>query len=143
MLDPMPESIPDFDLYVALGVAPGADPETIRAAHREAVRRAHPDVVANGDTSDEEAKRLNVARDWLIDPARRARYDEARGLCTWASDAGTLPSTESAPAGQESGLETGPGRREAGGCLEIAWWLLLIAVGALIFVILLVIVADL
>ncbi|MET1231546.1 MAG: DnaJ domain-containing protein [Candidatus Limnocylindrales bacterium] len=140
----MPESIPDFDLYAELGVAPDADPDAIRSAHREAVRSAHPDVLAGEDADEDLAKRLNVARDWLTDPARRARYDEARGLGTWATEAGAVKgAVDDAPASAASGLVTGPNRRDAVGCLELGWWLLLIATGALIFAVLLVIVADL
>jgi len=140
----MPESIPEFDLYAELGVSPDADPDTIRAAHREAVRQAHPDVLADQDAGDDSAKRLNVARDWLTDPTRRARYDEARGLGTWATEAGAvMGAADDAATSAESGIATGPDRRDAIGCLELGWWLLLIAAGALIFAILLVIVADL
>jgi curved DNA-binding protein CbpA len=138
----MPESIPDFDLYAALGVAPGADAEAIRAAHREAVRRAHPDVVLDGDAGDEAAKRLNVARDWLIDPARRARYDESRGLQSWAIEAGAAVGGPSAAPSPESGIATGLGRRDAIGCLELGGWLLLIVAAGLILATLLLIVAD-
>jgi curved DNA-binding protein CbpA len=139
----MPESIPDFDLYAALGVAPDAGADAIRAAHREAVRHAHPDVTRNGDADDGLAKRLNVARDWLTDPARRARYDESLGLGAWATDAGSIPGSDMASTTADSGVTAGLDRRDAFGCLELGWWLLLIAAGALIFVILLVIVADL
>ena len=139
----MPESIPDFDLYAALGVAPGADAETIRAAHRDAVRRAHPDVVLGSEAGDDEAKRLNVARDWLIDPARRARYDESRGLQSWATEAGAAVGGQSPPPSPESGLATGLGRRDAIGCLELGGWLLLIVAAGLILATLLLIAADL
>lgn len=138
----MPESIPDFDLYAALGVAPDADDAAVRAAHREAVRRAHPDVMPGGDADDEVAKRLNVARDWLIDPGRRARYDEARGRRPVAEDAGTARVGETAATSAEDGLATGFQRRDAIGLLETGWWLLLIVAAALVFATLLVIVAD-
>ena len=110
----MPESIPDFDLYAELGVAPDADADAIRAAHREAVRQAHPDVRADGNVNDDQAKRLNVARDWLTDPTRRARYDEARGLGTWArKEARSRARQTDAATSAESGIshETGPARR--------------------------------
>ena len=138
----MPESIPDFDLYAELGVAPDADADAIRAAHREAVRQAHPDVRI-GEGEDDEAKRLNVARDWLTDPGRRARYDESRGLGSWMTDDGAADgSTTWASPSAETGTSARPGRRDAHALLEVGWWLLLIAAAALIFVILLVIVAD-
>lgn len=138
----MPESIPDFDLYAELGVAPDADADAIRTAHREAVRQVHPDVRVDDD-EDDEAKRLNVARDWLTDPVRRARYDESRGLGTWDTDGGAIDgSTDWASPSAETGISARPGRRDAHALLEVGWWLLLIAAASLIFVILLVIVAD-
>ena len=139
----MPESIPDFDLYAELGVAPDADAVAIRAAHRDAVRRVHPDLSALDDADGDPAKRLNVARDWLTDPARRARYDESRGLGAWDSDDGAVdgPAVWATPSA-ETGTSARPGRREAHALLEVGWWLLLIAAAALIFAILLLIVAD-
>ena len=137
----MPESIPGFDLYAELGVAPDADADAIRTAHREAVRQVHPDVRV--DVEVDAAKRLNVARDWLTDPARRARYDESRGLGGWDTADGAIDgSTDWAPPSAETGISTGPGRRDAHALLEVGWWLLLIAGAALIFIILLVIVAE-
>jgi hypothetical protein len=55
-----------------------ASPETIEAAHRSLVRRYHPDVSAGDPAATARAKRLNVARDWLLDPRRRAEYDRTR-----------------------------------------------------------------
>lgn len=139
----MPESIPDFDLYAELGLAPDANADAIRAAHRDAVRQVHPDVSALVDNDGDQAKRLNVARDWLTDPARRARYDESRGLGTWETDDGAVDgSAVGASPSAETGTSTRPGRRDAHALLEVGWWLLLIAAASLIFVILLVIVAD-
>ena len=66
-------SLPPFDLYAELEVSDQATPAVIEAAYRALVKRYHPDVTASGD--DERIKRLNVARDWLLDPSRRARYD--------------------------------------------------------------------
>ena len=135
----MPESIPDFDLYAVLGVAPDAEPSVIWAAHREAVRLSHPDVAGADDVT---AKQLNVARDWLLNPARRARYDAERPLARPIVEAGATPAVPLAEAAAEEGLAEGPGRREAVGCLEVGWWLLLLAFAALIFAVLLFIVAE-
>ena len=84
-----------------------------------------------------------MARDWLTDPARRARYDESRGLGTWDTDDGAVVGSAdwASPSG-ETGISARPGRREAHAVLEVGWWLLLIAAASLIFVILLVIVAE-
>jgi hypothetical protein len=70
--------IPQYDLYKALEVDPEASTETIEAAHRSLIRRFHPDRAQDRDNALEHTKRLNVARDWLTDPARRASYDRAR-----------------------------------------------------------------
>ncbi|HEX3266213.1 MAG TPA: DnaJ domain-containing protein [Candidatus Limnocylindrales bacterium] len=70
-------SIPSFDLYAELEVSRQATPAVIEAAHRALVKRHHPDVAdsADGPADNERITRLNIARDWLLDPARRARYD--------------------------------------------------------------------
>lgn len=58
-------------LYDVLGVDPDADPEAIRRAYRERVKRHHPD--AGGDAG--EFRRLTTARDVLLDGESRRRYD--------------------------------------------------------------------
>lgn len=68
------EPIPDFDLYRELEVDPSASSETIGAAYRSLAKRNHPDLGA--DTAAERMRRINVAHAWLIDPVRRARYDQ-------------------------------------------------------------------
>jgi hypothetical protein len=62
---------PAFDPYELLGVGRDADEVVIQLAYRARIRDAHPDVA--GSTGLELAKRLNVARDWLLDPARRSQ----------------------------------------------------------------------
>jgi len=70
--------LPDDDLYRRLGVPVDAGVEAIEVAWRALLRRHHPDVA--GPDGTELAKRINVAHDWLSDPALRARYDRERGL---------------------------------------------------------------
>jgi DnaJ domain len=70
--------LPSDDLYARLGVPADASVEAIEIAWRGLLRRHHPDVA--GDEGLEVAKRINVAHDWLSDPALRARYDRERGL---------------------------------------------------------------
>jgi curved DNA-binding protein CbpA len=60
------------DLYEALGVAKDASPEEIKAAHRQAVKRTHPDA---GGAPDAFA-RVQHAYGILSDQRRRRRYDE-------------------------------------------------------------------
>ena len=71
-------TLPSDDLYGRLGVPADASPEAIELAWRGLLRRHHPDVA--GPDGHELAKRINVAHDWLSDPALRRRYDRERGV---------------------------------------------------------------
>jgi curved DNA-binding protein CbpA len=70
--------LPADDLYARLEVPPTATPEAIELAWRALLRRHHPDVA--GPDGLDVAKRINVAHDWLSDPALRSLYDRERGL---------------------------------------------------------------
>lgn len=59
--------------YEILGVPKDATAADIRAAYRRRASAAHPDR-AQGDTADMAA--VNQARDILLDPERRRRFDE-------------------------------------------------------------------
>jgi curved DNA-binding protein CbpA len=69
------ESIPRFDLYGELEVAPTASVGAIESAYRTLVKQHHPDIAAGDDAR---IKRLNLAREWLVDPVLRRRYDASR-----------------------------------------------------------------
>ena len=69
------EPVPTFDLYAELEVSPSATTPTIDAAWKSLMKRNHPDV--GGARPGGRTVRLNIAHDWLADPARRTRYDEA------------------------------------------------------------------
>jgi DnaJ domain len=71
-------SLPADDLYARLEISVDASPEVIEVAWRSLLRRHHPDVA--GVDGLERSKRINVAHDWLSDPALRDRYDRERGL---------------------------------------------------------------
>jgi DnaJ-like protein len=73
-LDPIPE----FDLYAELAIEPGADALAVERAWRARVRSVHPDRASVGKEREatQRTARLNIAREWLMDPSRRARYDE-------------------------------------------------------------------
>jgi curved DNA-binding protein CbpA len=75
-LDPIPE----FDLYAELNVAPFADADAIERAWRAGVRSVHPDQARSGDerSATRRTARLNIAREWLMDPTKRTRYDLLR-----------------------------------------------------------------
>ena len=69
-------SIPGVDLYLEFDVGPEATTDEIEAAYRALMKRHHPDHA--GPEGLARSKRLNLARDWLVDPERRARYDASR-----------------------------------------------------------------
>lgn len=64
------------DLYAVLGVAKGADAETIKKAYRKLAQQLHPDK--NPGKADVEArfKAVNQAYNVLSDPKKRKLYDE-------------------------------------------------------------------
>ena len=74
----MAERIPAFDLYFELEVHDRASTETIEAAYRSLAKRNHPDTSTDREAAAHRMVRLNVARDWLTDSERRARYDATR-----------------------------------------------------------------
>jgi curved DNA-binding protein CbpA len=68
--------LPQDDLYARLELPVDCSPEAIEVAWRALLKRHHPDVA--GAHADDAAKRINVAHDWLSDPALRERYDRER-----------------------------------------------------------------
>jgi hypothetical protein len=77
-------TLPPDDLYARLEIATDASPEVIEVAWRSLLRQHHPDIA--GPSGLERSKRINVAHDWLSDPALRAEYDRGRGLRTSIRD---------------------------------------------------------
>ena len=75
---PTRPDLPADDLYARLEVPSTVSAEAIELAWRALLRQHHPDVA--GPDGLDRAKRINVAHDWLSDPALRARYDRERGL---------------------------------------------------------------
>ena len=68
---------PRVNLYALLGVDPEADTATINAAYRRTAKLYHPDVTGSSE-STLYMSGLNIAREWLTVPDRRAAYDLAR-----------------------------------------------------------------
>jgi curved DNA-binding protein CbpA len=92
---------PAFDPYELLGVDASADALAIDRAYKARVRLVHPDLV--GDAGLHETKRLNAAREWLLDPELRARLPRpAPRWSTFAADATRArersPASESPPS---------------------------------------------
>jgi hypothetical protein len=67
--------------YQVLGLKPGATADEIRAAYRRLAAQIHPDTqpAERKDWAAEQMRVLNAARDVLLDPERRAEYDERFG----------------------------------------------------------------
>lgn len=71
----------DFiDAYAVLGVPPDASQEELKAAHRELVRRQHPDHAsqAEQEAATRRVQRLNTAYGLVRDEQTRSRYDTVR-----------------------------------------------------------------
>lgn len=67
------------DYYADLGLTPEATPEEIRRAYHKLARELHPDLSNQADAAEAFLK-VQAAYDVLSDPARRAQYDQSRGL---------------------------------------------------------------
>ena len=65
------------DHYAILGVCQSASTAEIRQAYRRRVAREHADRHMGDPQALERTRELNLARDVLVDPARRARLDAA------------------------------------------------------------------
>ena len=85
------DDVPQFDLYGILGVSSGATGAAIETAFRAAAKREHPDTSPDPSGATRRMQRLNVARDWLTDSDRRARYDRARGVRESHAPRATIP----------------------------------------------------
>lgn len=96
------ESIPRFDLYAELEVSRLARAEVIEAAYRTLAKIHHPDVAPEDD--GDRIKRLNQAHDWLTDPIKRRRYDNATKAGTAAAaPPPTWPAQDAAAGTDRSG----------------------------------------
>lgn len=85
----------NHDAYAILGVARGADDETIAAAYRALARRHHPDVAGDGATR--RMMRINAAFDAIRTAELRVEY-EAYGA-DLVSDPGVATSRSGATPG--------------------------------------------
>jgi len=81
--------IPAFDLYAVLGVRSESTHQEIIEAIAALDRRLRTAAARDRPGATARLKRLNVARHWLADPARRRRYDTA--VAEGAAGAGRVP----------------------------------------------------
>lgn len=115
------------DHYRVLGVAPDADAEAIRSAHRRLVRVLHPDrhieaTPAEKALADRRMREINDAWNTLRDPERRRRYDSTLRLLhgsPQSSDAptgtpGSRPGRPATSRGAQSASTRAGGRSTAG-----------------------------
>jgi curved DNA-binding protein CbpA len=63
------------DYYAALGVAPDADHEVIKAAFRALAKKYHPDTAADPVAANARFREINEAHSVLSNPEARAEYD--------------------------------------------------------------------
>jgi curved DNA-binding protein CbpA len=103
-------ALPSDDLYARLELPNDATPEAIEIAWRALLRRHHPDVA--GPDGLEHAKRINVAHDWLSDPALRTRYDRERGVGGRARRGSTWHEARGARSSDPPSVRPGPRRPE-------------------------------
>jgi len=68
------EGVMSATFYSVLGVGPEADEGMIRRGYRQRVKEVHPDVNDDPD-ADSQFKRIQTARETLLDAGERARYD--------------------------------------------------------------------
>ena len=66
------------DLYKLLGVPREASQDDIRKAHRNLVRKHHPDANPGDSSSEERFKEIQRAYEVLSDPEKRREYDRKR-----------------------------------------------------------------
>ena len=67
-----------LDYYHVLGVEPGAEMETIKAAYRDLAFAYHPDRNQDNPAASEKMKQVNEAYAVLSDPVKRRDYDALR-----------------------------------------------------------------
>jgi len=69
---------PTTDLYKLLGLPRDATQDDIRKAHRNLVRKHHPDANPGDPSSEERFKEIQRAYEVLSDPRRKREYDRKR-----------------------------------------------------------------
>ncbi len=88
------------DYYKLLQVDVEAEPDMIEAAYRRLARRYHPDLNKSPEAA-EMMRRLNEAKDTLMNAATRRRYDATRGVGwgNWSKPQGSYAAGNGASGG--------------------------------------------
>lgn len=73
------------DYYKVLGVSPRSTEEEIRKAYKKLALKYHPDQNPDNPAAEEQFKEISQAKEILLDPDYRARYDNIRA--SWAGAA--------------------------------------------------------
>ncbi len=84
-----------MDLYLLLGLQPGASAADIKRAYRRLARRFHPGINPGDGDAEATYRQITEAYETLVDPERRRAYDTS----------GTRPSDPSAMAFEFSGFD--------------------------------------
>lgn len=96
MTPAVPRSAPTSDAYRLLGVQPGVDDATLKAAYRARIRATHPDLVAlEGDAAIAQAETRTKALNEAYEAVKRERQRAARGPSRQRT-AGTPPNAHEA-----------------------------------------------
>jgi len=88
------------DLWRVLGLAPDANPDTLKRAFRSLARRWHPDLNGNDPVAEERFKRVNEAYAVLTDPRRKREWERDLGR-------GDTPRPPGGPTQQEDPFSLG------------------------------------
>lgn len=87
-----------LELYIVLGIRPGASNLEIKRAFRRLARRFHPDINPGNNDAEEQFKKISEAYEVLSDPRKREFYDEngfyAEGVLERHSEADWMVSFE-------------------------------------------------
>lgn len=88
------------DLYKLLGVPREATQDDIRKAHRELVRRYHPDANPGNHSSEENFREVQRAYEVLSDPEKRREYDKRLNISARRSSGKPRTKTGTRTGGQ-------------------------------------------
>ena len=95
------------DFYAVLGVRPGADEASVRAAYRRLARQLHPDVNRAPDAAVQ-MRELNAAYKTLSDFSQRVAYDASRGHTSATGGSAGQPESRPASAVRSAGPRPSP-----------------------------------